>query len=43
MRRLGRTVPGFTFMMVVAASLAHAQSIREMEPLFGQKYAESGR
>ena len=32
MRRLSRAVPGFTFMMVVAASLAHAQSERSMRP-----------
>jgi hypothetical protein len=32
MRRLSWAVPGFTFMMVVAASLAHAQSESSMRP-----------
>ena len=42
MRRLSRAVPGFTFMMVVAASLAHAQSIRKMEPSVWAKVCGKG-
>jgi hypothetical protein len=42
MRRLSRAVPGFTFMIVVAVSPAHAQSIRKMEPSVWAKVCGKG-
>src|SRR5262249_10211630 len=41
MRRLSRAVPGFTFMMVAAVSLAHAQSARSMRPPAWAKVCEN--